>query len=63
MLETKDEMKKRELASPDWGDALALTFALAVTKLDRDPRTGQVMSRGLTGKAATDYDPMERNLG
>ena len=63
MLETKDEMKKRELASPDWGDALALTFALHVTKLERDQRTGEVASRGLTGRAATEYDPLERNLG
>ena len=27
MLETKDEMKKRDMPSPDLADALALTFA------------------------------------
>lgn len=30
-LEKKEDMKKRGLASPDIGDALALTFALPVT--------------------------------
>lgn len=29
-LERKEDMKKRGLASPDWGDALALTFAYPV---------------------------------
>ncbi len=62
LLETKDDMKKRDLPSPDWGDALALTFALNVSKLERDPRTGQVISLSGQGSAATDYDPMERNL-
>lgn len=38
-LERKVEMKKRGLASPDKGDALALTFAAPVErKLDRDSR-------------------------
>jgi len=30
LLESKEQMKKRGLASPDDGDALALTFAMAV---------------------------------
>lgn len=34
-LESKDEMKKRGLASPDDGDALALTFAVKVARKDR----------------------------
>lgn len=34
VLEKKDEMKKRGLASPDAADALALTFAYPVTKKD-----------------------------
>lgn len=62
VLETKDNMKKRDLASPDWGDALALTFALNVTKVDRDPRTGRVRESN-QGAAITDYDPMEFNGG
>lgn len=32
VLERKEDMKKRGLSSPDWGDALALTFAYAVPK-------------------------------
>jgi len=30
VMESKDDMKKRGLGSPDWADALALTFAYAV---------------------------------
>lgn len=38
-LERKQDMKKRGLASPDKGDALALTFAATVErKIDRDSR-------------------------
>jgi hypothetical protein len=43
-LERKDDMKKRGLASPDNGDALALTFAWPVgPRVQRiDPHTGQM---------------------
>jgi hypothetical protein len=34
LLERKDDMRKRGLASPDDGDALALTFAYPVAKKD-----------------------------
>ena len=34
LLERKDDMRKRGLASPDDGDALALTFAHPVAKRD-----------------------------
>lgn len=60
VLESKDDMKKRDLASPDWGDALALTFALNVSKLERDPRTGRVLLEN-QGSAVSDYDPMDYN--
>jgi hypothetical protein len=60
VLETKDSMKSRDLASPDWGDALALTFALPVARLERDPRTGDVI-HSEAGHAITEYNPMERN--
>ena len=33
-MERKDDMRKRRLASPDDGDALALTFAYPVIKRD-----------------------------
>lgn len=53
LLEKKDDMKKRGLASPDSGDALALTFALPV-----GPRT-EPKYRGMPneGSYETDYDP------
>ena len=34
LLECKDDMRRRGLASPDDGDALALTFAHPVAKKD-----------------------------
>lgn len=47
-LETKDHMKDRGLGSPDDGDALALTFAVKVSRKDkatsRSTRRGQVAS-------------------
>lgn len=55
ILESKDDMKKRRLDSPNDGDALALTFAKRVAR--RDLRTG----RGAHGRQApvardVDYD-------
>ena len=53
-LETKDSMKKRGLASPDDGDALALTFAQRVSR--RDSHLMQSRSK-LAGRVAqSDYD-------
>ncbi|HEU0069786.1 MAG TPA: terminase [Alphaproteobacteria bacterium] len=37
-LESKEDMKSRGLASPDWGDALALTFAYPVRPRSFDAR-------------------------
>ena len=51
MLEAKRDMKRRDLASPDLGDALALTFAAPVYKMSP--------MEELSGKASTletDYD-------
>ena len=50
-LERKEDMKKRGLASPDDGDALALTFAFPVA------RRGQA-DKHTAGKAVKDYDPL-----
>lgn len=52
VLERKDDMKKRGLASPDRADALALTFAYPVgaRKPDRDRPSGQPKR----------YDPLRR---
>lgn len=48
-LETKDEMKKRGLASPDDGDALALTFARPVPRRDLRSRRGAHRQRVAAG--------------
>ena len=56
ILEKKDHMKARGLASPDEGDALALTFAYPVA-----PRFGaggiHQENNNQRGKALTEYDP------
>jgi len=38
VLEAKEQMKKRGLASPDDGDALALTFAMPVALKGNHPK-------------------------
>lgn len=49
LLEPKKRMKERGLPSPNYGDALALTFAYPVSK--------KVNGKTRQGKAVTDYDP------
>jgi hypothetical protein len=51
ILEPKDEMKRRGLASPNHGDALALTFAVKVARRDR-----QVSRNANKGRMAADID-------
>jgi hypothetical protein len=51
LLESKDEMRARGLASPDDGDALALTFAAPVARLD----ILQPVGTQRNDVAATDY--------
>jgi hypothetical protein len=58
LLESKESMKKRGLASPDDGDALALTFAQPVPELPLPP--GQ--ERDTRGEALG-YDPMAAMRG
>jgi hypothetical protein len=55
LLEAKDSMKKRGLASPDLADALALTFAYPVVPLPAEVGTGTNLMR-------LDYDPIETAL-
>lgn len=51
-LERKEDMKKRGLASPDSGDALALTFAHPI------PETNEPRPTGVHGgRRRADYDP------
>lgn len=58
-LETKESMKKRGLASPDDGDALAMTFAERVAR--RDAPSLRARSR-LDGRVAvSDYDIFGHN--
>ena len=51
ILEKKEDMKKRGLASPDDGDALALTFAAPVQRTDM--RTSR--PRNYSSQSSTDY--------
>jgi hypothetical protein len=53
-LESKDSMKKRGLASPDDGDALALTFAEPVARSDSHILRKRAGMMGRT--ASMDYD-------
>ena len=53
-LERKEDMKKRGLASPDNGDALALTFAYPVAPSDHTPQ----FFRGPMYES--NYDPFAR---
>ena len=53
LLEKKDDMKKRGLASPDAGDALALTFAYPVAP----QRRGHQRFDGDIGAVPSDFDP------
>ena len=50
LLERKERMKERGLASPDRGDALALTFAFPVAPKHRSVEQAR-------GRTAADYDP------
>lgn len=52
-LEKKEDMKKRGLASPDHGDALALTFAYPVA-----PK-GMAQYRGEMAKKRRQYNPLK----
>lgn len=54
LLEKKEHMKKRGLASPDDGDALALTFAHPVAPADQRYKYGNQAG----GNHNFDYDPL-----
>ena len=56
-LETKKDMVKRGVKSPDLADALALTFAQEVAPLVRPDGVGPVAQTVIS-----DYDPMEDNF-
>jgi len=53
ILESKEEMKRRGLASPDHGDALACTFAVKVASKQQKASRGSRQNKVATGM---DYD-------
>lgn len=57
-LESKDEMKRRGLPSPDEADALALTFALPVFGSNSRGLDGMTRSPMIQPQVIWDYDPM-----
>ena len=57
-LESKEDMKERDLPSPNKGDALALTFAEPVAKKQRHQRQHVTQSGQHIPMAECDYDPM-----
>lgn len=52
VLESKEDMKKRGLNSPDIADGLALTFAFPVA-----PRSHNELNVGQSHRAVSDFDP------
>lgn len=57
MLEPKAAMKLRGLASPDWADALALTFAYPVGPRSVHRAEAQFSGQALVNAIGIDYDP------
>lgn len=56
LLESKDNMKRRGLPSPDQADALALSFAIEMGPILRDDRDDIA---GLRAKKTWDYNPLD----
>lgn len=64
-LESKKDMKHRNLPSPGRGDALALSFAAPVTLKPREVQFlpgSQYRDPGIVGKTVEAYDPFATNL-
>jgi hypothetical protein len=59
MIEDKDQIKARLGRSPDWGDALALTFAYPIAGRARGRLAEAARKFGIT--ASRDYDPWQRD--
>lgn len=57
LLESKESLRSRGEASPDWGDALALTFAAPVVKASVSPLSyaRQTTAAGIEGNVALEY--------
>lgn len=59
VLETKDQLKKRNMSSPDWADALALTFAIEVPKLQAPRGALDHLPGNRDTSGSWDYDPLD----
>ena len=57
VLERKKDMKGRGLSSPDWGDALGLTFAQKVAPL-QTPQRGRIMTETGVKRKKQEYHPL-----
>ena len=62
-MESKDSMKKRGLASPDDGDALALTFAEPVSRMDSNTARRMNRMRGMVAESSYDIFNSESVAG
>ena len=59
VLETKDQLKARGYSSPDWADALALTFAIDVPKLENPRGYRDSVPGNRDHSRDWDYDPLD----
>ena len=59
-LESKDDIKKRGLPSPDLGDALALTFAYKVQEYSERTTDERLYERGGSSR---NFDPLSLSGG
>jgi hypothetical protein len=65
MLESKDEMRRRGVASPDVADALACTFAYSVAldkTLTSGPDKWDALAHGGRNFIQSEYDPVQREF-
>lgn len=58
LIESKEDMKKRGLPSPDLADMLMLTFAVRIARRDRKNDLDAMRNRRMS---TTEYDPLTHN--
>jgi phage terminase large subunit len=59
ILEKKEDMKARGVASPNRADGAALTFTDPVAAKSREARNKEAREEGRSNKAKVDYNPLE----
>ncbi len=57
LIEDKDQIKKRLGRSPDWGDSLAMTFAMQDRPASGDEQAGFIKAIPASAKGMSDFDP------